>query len=92
MSKERVNIIVRGRVQGVFYRARTKEKAIELELNGWVKNRMDGTVEIVAEGTKEDLERLVDWSKYGPEDAHVTKVEVKWQPFVDEFSDFTVQY
>jgi acylphosphatase len=92
MSKERVNIIVRGRVQGVFYRARTKEKAIELELNGWVKNRIDGAVEILAEGNKEDLERLVDWSQHGPEDAHVTKVEVKWQPFVDEFSDFTVQY
>ena len=92
MSKERVNIIVQGRVQGVFYRARTKEKAIELGLNGWVRNRIDGTVEIVAEGNKEDLERLVDWSKYGPKHAHVTKIEVKWQPFVDEFSDFTVKY
>ena len=92
MSKERVNIIVHGRVQGVFYRARTKEIAIELELNGWVNNRIDGTVEIVAEGNKEDLERLVDWSQHGPKHAHVTKVEVKWQPFVDEFRDFTVKY
>jgi acylphosphatase len=92
MSKERVNIIVHGRVQGVFYRARTKEKAIELELNGWVKNRIDGTVEIVAEGSKEDLERLVEWSQRGPKNANVTKVDVKWQPFVDEFSDFTVKY
>lgn len=92
MSKERVNIIVHGRVQGVFYRARAKEKAIELELNGWVKNRFDGTVEIVAEGDKEDLERLVDWSQHGPKHAHVTKVEAEWQPFVDEFSDFTVKY
>ena len=92
MSKERVNIIVHGRVQGVFYRARTKEMAIELELNGWVNNRIDGTVEIVAEGNKENLERLVVWSQHGPKHAHVTKVEVKWQPFVDEFSDFTVKY
>ena len=92
MSKERVNIIVHGRVQGVFYRARTKEMAIELELNGWVNNRIDGTVEIVAEGNKEDLEILVDWSKQGPKHARVTKIDVKWQPFVDEFSDFTVKY
>ncbi len=92
MSKERVNIIVHGRVQGVFYRAMTKEKAIELELNGWVKNRLDGTVEIVAEGSKENLERLVDWTQYGPKHATVTRIEVKWQAFVDEFSDFTVKY
>jgi acylphosphatase len=92
MSKERVNIVVHGRVQGVFYRARTIEKAIELELNGWVKNRIDGTVEIVAEGSKEDLERLVDWSQQGPKHAHVTKIEVIWQPFVDEFRDFAVKY
>ncbi|MGB7291259.1 MAG: acylphosphatase [Thermodesulfobacteriota bacterium] len=92
MSKERVNIIVEGRVQGVFYRARTIEKARELQLNGWVKNRIDGTVEIVAEGNKQDLERLVDWSQHGPKHAHVTKVEVKWEPFVDEFTDFTVKY
>jgi acylphosphatase len=92
MSKERVSIIVQGRVQGVFYRARTKEKAIELGLNGWVRNRIDGTVEIVAEGNKEDLESLVDWSQHGPKHAHVTKVDVKWQPFVHEFSDFTVKY
>jgi acylphosphatase len=91
MTKERVNIIVHGEVQGVFYRARTKEKAIELNLNGWVKNRIDGTVEIVAEGVKEDLKRLVDWTKQGPRHANVTKIEVKWQPFTDEFSDFTVK-
>jgi acylphosphatase len=92
MTKERVNIIVHGRVQGVFYRARAKEKAIELDLNGWVKNRIDGTVEIVAEGNKKDLERLVDWSTHGPTHAHVTRIEVKWQPFVGEFTHFTVKY
>lgn len=92
MTKERVNIIVHGKVQGVFYRARTKEKATELELNGWVKNRIDGTVEIVAEGNKEDLERLVDWSRQGPRHAHVTKIQVRWEPFIDEFSDFKVEY
>lgn len=92
MTKERVNIIVQGSVQGVFYRARTKEKALELELTGWVRNRIDGTVEIVAEGNKEDLERLVEWSRCGPKHAHVTNIEVSWQPFTDEFGDFTVKY
>ncbi len=92
MIKERVNIIVQGSVQGVFYRARTKEKALELELTGWVRNRIDGTVEIVAEGNKEDLERLVEWSRSGPKHAHVTNIDVSWQPFTDEFGDFTVKY
>jgi acylphosphatase len=92
MSKERVSIIVHGRVQGVFYRARAKEKAIELDLNGWVKNRIDGTVEIVAEGDKKELQRLVDWSKRGPTHAHVTRIEVEWQPFIGEFTHFTVKY
>ncbi len=92
MSKERVNIIVRGSVQGVFYRARTKEKALELDLTGWVRNRIDGTVEIVAEGKREDLDRLVEWSRHGPKHAHVTNQEVNWQPFADEFRDFTVKY
>lgn len=92
MARERVHIIVHGRVQGVFYRARTKEKAIELDLTGWVRNMADGTVEIIAEGDKEVLERLVDWSKQGPRHAHVAKIEVKWQPFLDEFSDFTVRF
>ena len=55
MGKERVNVIIHGRVQGVFYRASAREKAIELGLTGWVKNRLDKTVEVVAEGDKSSL-------------------------------------
>ncbi|HEY7535862.1 MAG TPA: acylphosphatase [Thermodesulfobacteriota bacterium] len=92
MDKERVNVIIRGRVQGVFYRASAKEKAIELELTGWVKNRGDKTVEIVAEGQRKKLDELVEWCTMGPPDAYVTDVEVKWESYTGEFIEFSVKY
>ena len=64
-----------GRVQGVFYRASTEEKARELGLCGWVKNESDGTVLIHAEGDSDKLKELVEWCKVGPRLAVVTRVE-----------------
>jgi acylphosphatase len=92
MGKERVRIVVRGRVQGVFYRATTQEKAIELGLTGWVRNRADGAVEVVAEGDREELNELVEWCKVGPKHAHVTDVEIRWEPYIGEFREFTIKY
>ncbi len=92
MSKERVRIIVHGKVQGVFYRARTIETAIDLKVNGWVMNRVDGKVEVVAEGERVKLENLVNWCRKGPKHAHITELEIFWEPFLDEFKDFKVQY
>ncbi|MTI21649.1 acylphosphatase [Fulvivirga sp. RKSG066] len=68
------NITVSGRVQGVFYRASTKEKAESLKIIGWVKNRSDGTVYIEAEGPRESLDELIDWCKQGPSQARVENV------------------
>ncbi|HKH63754.1 MAG TPA: acylphosphatase [Flavitalea sp.] len=69
-----ISIIVRGRVQGVFYRQSTKEKAIELNINGLVKNLPDGSVYILATGTTEKLNALVEWCWHGPRKAIVTDV------------------
>jgi len=68
-------IRVRGKVQGVFYRASAKTVADELGVKGWVKNESDGTVLIEAEGTKDKLIDLLSWCKKGPAHAEVQSVE-----------------
>jgi len=92
MGKERVRIVVRGKVQGVFFRVATKDMAERLGLTGWVKNKDDGGVEIVAEGESEDLRELVKWSRRGPADAAVDLVETEWSEDIEEFNQFTVEY
>ena len=91
MSKSRVHIKIQGRVQGVFFRASTLDKAKELGLKGWVRNNPDGSVEVVAEGFKEKIEKLIAWSHDGPRHAVVNDVEVEWMDCLDEYSDFTIE-
>ncbi|MEI9808619.1 MAG: acylphosphatase [Bacteroidota bacterium] len=71
-----VSIIVTGKVQGVFYRQSTKEKATSLHITGEVKNMPDDTVHIIATGTGEQIEQLVSWCKQGPPKARVASVFV----------------
>lgn len=70
-----MHLRVVGRVQGVFYRASTLERAEALGLAGWVRNRKDGTVELVAEGPPEALDALHAWCRRGPQWAEVAAVE-----------------
>ena len=70
-----LSIRVSGKVQGVFYRASTRDKARSLGLCGFVKNETDGSVYIEAEGDKEKLDQLVAWCKQGPPNAQVENVE-----------------
>lgn len=72
--KEHWNIFIKGKVQGVFYRATTRVKALELDITGFVQNQPDGSVYIEAEGTQEALQHLVDWCKQGPKQARVELV------------------
>jgi acylphosphatase len=71
-----IKIEVYGRVQGVYFRANTLNKAKEFSIVGNVKNTPNGQVLILAEGEEKDLEKFIDWCKKGPMLAHVTKVEV----------------
>ena len=71
-----IHIIVHGQVQGVWFRAGTKEKAGELGILGWVKNRPEGTVEIIAEGEKSQLDNFITWSRKGTPAANVTSVDL----------------
>ena len=76
---EAVHVFVTGRVQGVFYRSWTEQKALELGLAGWVRNLPDGRVEAVLEGEKSKVERMVELCKKGPPHSKVENVEVKKQ-------------
>lgn len=87
---KQVNILVSGRVQGVFFRSQTKNQADRLGLTGWVKNLPDGKVEIVAQGKRENLEKLIAWSRKGPILAKVEKLEIKWKEPDNFFSSFEV--
>jgi acylphosphatase len=70
-----ISIIVRGKVQGVYYRQSTKEKAIELNVTGIVRNLPDGAVHILASGTDDQLNALIEWCWQGPRRARVTDVQ-----------------
>jgi acylphosphatase len=84
-----IRCLVAGRVQGVFYRASTRHEAQQLGLTGYVKNLLDGRVEVVACGEKEAVETLREWLRKGPADAQVSGVACE---FIDyqEFAQFSV--
>jgi acylphosphatase len=90
MATKRVHLIVRGRVQGVFFRAAAQREARRLGLTGWVKNRLDGSVELLAEGEDDAIRELTSWSNHGPSAARVDHVDVRWRGYTGEFSEFSI--
>jgi acylphosphatase len=90
MGLKQVHLFVRGRVQGVYFRASTQREAKRLGLTGWVKNRPDGGVEILAEGEEDTLKELIGWANRGPSAARVERVDVRWRSFVGDFFDFRI--
>ncbi len=91
MTAVRVRAVIRGRVQGVFYRASTVEEAARLGLLGWVRNRADGAVELEAEGPPAAVAALLAWARVGPPAARVTAVEVEERPVVGVEGPFRVR-
>ncbi len=86
MKKKALHIIVKGKVQGVFYRKTTHKKAIELGLTGWVKNLRDGSVEIEVEGPESQMVEFVTWCATGPKNAEVSQLiqqEIEGKGFKD---------
>lgn len=74
------HLVVHGTVQGVFFRASAESEASRLGVTGWVRNRSDGTVEMVVEGDDEAVGQMVAWARRGPERAEVTAVDVEDHP------------
>lgn len=91
-ESKRAHILVSGFVQGVLYRSNTADWAQKLGLVGWVKNPFGGGVEIVAEGEKEAIEKLIEWCRQGPAFAKVENVAVTWEKPTREFNTFEVKF
>jgi acylphosphatase len=84
--------VVRGRVQGVFFRDFVRRWAYQLKLSGYVRNLPDGDLEVVAEGEKPGLEKLLTYLKEGPPAARVTEVVEEWVEATGKYSGFSVRY
>ncbi len=87
----RVHVFVAGLVQGVFFRATARDRAVSLGLTGWVRNLPDGRVEILAEGESQRIAEFLDWCESGPPRARVDSVEVIDEVPAEEFSTFEVR-
>jgi acylphosphatase len=72
----RRRVVVRGHVQGVFFRETTRRRALQAHVSGWVRNRPDGAVEAVFEGERDAVERLVAFCEEGPRGSRVDRVDV----------------
>ncbi len=92
MPTSRAHVYVQGKVQGVFFRASTRDKARCLGVHGWVKNCDDGSVEAVFEGESAAVDKMVAWCRKGPGGAFVKHVDVCWEECLGEFDGFSVQY
>ncbi len=84
------DIRVKGRVQGVFFRASTRDRAQSLGISGYVENRRDGSVFIEAEGSEDQLKQLLEWCHSGPPQANVGSVEIE-EGKVRKFSGFVIR-
>jgi acylphosphatase len=78
----RAHLIVHGIVQGVSFRESTRREAARLGVDGWVRNRPDGTVEVAVQGPRPEVERLIAFCQHGPRLAQVDRVETRWEPGV----------
>ncbi|MBI4416152.1 MAG: acylphosphatase [Euryarchaeota archaeon] len=89
--RARAHVVFRGHVQGVFFRANCRERALELGLTGWVRNRYDGSVEAVFEGEKEAVEEAIAWNRTSQPHARVADVEVAWAEATGGFRTFEIR-
>ena len=87
-----LHVFVKGMVQGVGFRAFVLDKALRLDLTGWVRNRWNGSVEVLAEGSRPALEALLTALRQGPPHAHVSETAPTWQAAQGSFESFTVRY
>ena len=90
MDNTQLHLIIRGKVQGVFFRASAKEKALSLGLRGWVKNTSEGAVETVVVGDEKAVQIYADWCKTGPKNAFVENVEAKHAASLQKYTDFSI--
>ena len=88
---KRAHLVITGRVQGVLFRKYAKAKADELGLTGWVKNALNGDVEMVCEGEEKDITSLISFMRQGPPLAKVKDVEVEYKAHTGEWGDMQIR-
>lgn len=89
--KTNKHVIITGKVQGVWFRASTKQKAEQLGIKGWVKNTSDGKVEAFFQGTENKVKKILEWCKNGPSLAEVLDVQVEDASYDNVYDDFKIR-
>ena len=92
MENARAHLFISGWVQGVFYRAFTRDLAQSLGLSGWVKNLRDGRVEALFEGRKDLIEKAVATCNAGPPGARVSHIDLLWEKYIGDLKGFLITY
>jgi acylphosphatase len=92
MEKKRVRVLIKGRVQGVFFRAYTRDAAIEIGVSGWVRNLFDGRVEALFEGERDQVDRMIAWCHQGSPLSRVEAVEVHEEAYMGDQDRFDISY
>jgi acylphosphatase len=88
---KRAHLLISGRVQGVWFRADTREMAERLGIKGWVRNLSDGRLEAIFEGNDNAIKKMIEWCRRGPPLARVRKVEIEWEE-PEGFDRFKILY
>ncbi|MDA1196458.1 MAG: acylphosphatase [Nanoarchaeota archaeon] len=89
---KRLHLIIKGKVQGVFYRHNTVKQGHKLGIKGFVRNLPNGDVEVIAEGPEDKLKQLCEWCKKGPDNAEVDEVQEKWQEPYNDYVSFETRH
>ena len=90
--KKRLHVYWSGRVQGVGFRYTAETAALELRLNGWVRNLPDGRVEAMCEGPEDLLQNFLERIAHGPMRSYIRQTQINWDKFLGEFTDFQIRY
>ena len=85
-----VHLIISGKVQGVYFRKHTQDISLQNNVYGWVQNLLNGDVECVLEGLKSNVDKVIIWCHQGPPNSHVDNVEIKYEEFTGQFTDFKI--
>jgi len=90
--KKSKHIVISGKVQGVFFRASTRQKAEQIGVNGWVRNTSDGKVEALFEGDEKKVNKLIEWCRHGPNLAEVKEVNIQEKEPTYGYTSFSIKY
>ena len=91
-SDVRARLLISGRVQGVAFRWETLQAAQRYQVNGWVRNLPDGRVEAVLEGSRQQVNDLIDWCRQGPPIARVDNLDIQWEDFRGAYQAFEITH